>query len=669
MRSLLPPRRLQTIASPQRHPTVTIREDSETTSETLAAGNQSEFHFLYVPFTAQNLVGGHIVGADGSKRKAAGNFTVARTGTGTYEITIPGKSGANGTLLLQVADGESGTSVPLASRAFLSYEFSNGKFVVQSRKTTTETTADLADASFYVVWVDFQTPLSPPDGPRFRSLPPVVVSGEGVTARDSNLAANTDSPEVLVISIDSTNAGGFTDPITQQSASMATVGRFYDPRTLTPTSEPFVIFGVPSATLNRADVKYNPVSKQYVVVANARAYSATGHDVALVALIHPAGVGTSPVAKAFVHDPETDQSYDDVAVAVNTQNGQFLLVAERKFADEGEGTVGALYDASGTRLTTPFTRLDLLQTLGDEDDPDVVYLAGINAFLYLSNTDNSNGSTGTLANRVVGSIIDAAPDSQGKLVVRPEQPLGDGLPAGTPEGHPASLLNPFNGQLITAFDAGNGTALGNLSFYNIGAAPSYTFTEAQPEVPYLQGTGGNPLKHQHPQLAVDPDSGVIVLGFNATGSEVGLPESYAFLVLGPDGKPLPSQLGAPYLLADSPGGLGTTVNFHNLKYSPGSDSFVVAYTSNAGVTYLAALQITSSHLAPTTPPSLGISRSGVSVVLTWPTSAAEYLLQSSASLTPSGWEPSGLTPTVEGDSNKVTVSPTAPTRFYRLAKP
>ena len=669
MRSLLPPRRLQTIASPQRHPTVTIREDSETTSETLAAGNQSEFHFLYVPFTAQNLVGGHIVGADGSKRKAAGNFTVARTGTGTYEITIPGKSGANGTLLLQVADGESGTSVPLASRAFLSYEFSNGKFVVQSRKTTTETTADLADASFYVVWVDFQTPLSPPDGPRFRSLPPVVVSGEGVTARDSNLAANTDSPEVLVISIDSTNAGGFTDPITQQSASMATVGRFYDPRTLTPTSEPFVIFGVPSATLNRADVKYNPVSKQYVVVANARAYNAIGHDVALVALVHPAGVGTSPVAKAFVHDPETDQSYDDVAVAVNTQNGQFLLVAERKFADEGEGTVGALYDASGTRLTTPFTRLDLLQTLGDEDDPDVVYLAGINAFLYLSNTDNSNGSTGTLANRVVGSIIDAAPDSQGKLVVRPEQPLGDGLPAGTPEGHPASLLNPFNGQLITAFDAGNGTALGNLSFYNIGAAPSYTFTEAQPEVPYLQGTGGNPLKHQHPQLAVDPDSGVIVLGFNATGSEVGLPESYAFLVLGPDGKPLPSQLGAPYLLADSPGGLGTTVNFHNLKYSPGPDSFVVAYTSNAGVTYLAALQITSSHLAPTTPPSLGISRSGVSVVLTWPTSAAEYLLQSSASLTPSGWEPSGLTPTVEGDSNKVTVSPTAPTRFYRLAKP
>lgn len=649
--------------------TVTVREDSETTPETLAAGSQSEFHFLYVPFNAQNLVGGHIVGADGSKRKAVGNFTVARTGTGTYEITIPGKTGANGTLLLQVADIETGTAVPLASRAFLSYEFSNGKFLVQSRKTTSETTADLADASFYVVWVDFQTPLSPPDGPRLRSLPPVVVSAEGVTARDSNLAANTDSPEVLVISVDSTNAGGYTDPITQQTANMAMVGRFYDPRTLAPTSEPFVIFGAPSGNLNRADVKYNPVSKQYVVVATARAYSALGTDVALVALVNPAGVGTTPVAKAFVHDPDSDQSYDDVAVAVSSKSGNFLLVAERKFADEGEGTVGAMYDRSGNRLTPPFTRLDLLQTIGDEDDPDIVYLEGLDAFLYLTNTDNSNGSTGTLANRVAGSIINAAPDGQGNLVVRPEQPLADGLPAGTPEAHPASLLNPFNGQLITAFDAGNGTAQGDLSFVNIGAAPSYTFTQAQPEIPYLQGTGGNPLKHQHPQLAADPDSGVIVVGFNATGSEVGLPEAYAFRVLGPDGRPLPSQLGAPYLLADSPGGLGTSVNFHNLKYSPGSDSFVVAYTSTPGVTYLTSLQVTSSHLAPSTPPSLGVSRSGAGIVLTWPTSAAGYQLQSSTSVAPSAWQPAGLTPTVEGDSNKVTVSPAVPTLFYRLAKP
>ena len=156
-----------------------LREDSALDAETLAAADQSEFQFVYVPFDAQNLVGGHIVGTDGSKRKAVGDFTVVRTGTGVYELVVPGTTGANGTLLLQVADLEPETFVPLASRAFLSYAFVNGKFVIQSRKTTTDTEADLADASFYVAWVDFETPLAPPDGPRLRSLAAVVVSGEG----------------------------------------------------------------------------------------------------------------------------------------------------------------------------------------------------------------------------------------------------------------------------------------------------------------------------------------------------------------------------------------------------------------------------------------------------------------------------------------------------------
>ncbi|HOW66153.1 MAG TPA: hypothetical protein P5186_23820 [Candidatus Paceibacterota bacterium] len=597
---------------------VTIREDEAADAETLAAPDQSEFQFLYVPFSAQRLIGGHVVGVDGSKRKASGDFTIVRTGTGTYELTVPGKTGADGTLLLQVADFEAGTSVPLASRAFLSYEYKNGKFMVQSRKTTSDTMADLADANFYFAWVDFQNPLAPPEGPRLRSLAAVAVSGEGMVAKDSSVAPNTDASEVLVTFVDSVNVGGYLDPITQQPATMAMMGRFYDAATLVPTSEPFIIFGHPVGTLNRCDAKYNPVSKQYVVVANARAYGTLGNDVPLVALVNPASIAgaNSPVAKAWVHDPDSDQSYDDVAVAVSSKNGNFLLVAERKAADEGESTVGALYDKAGTRLTPLFTRLDLLQSVGDEDDPDVIYHAGMDGFLYYSNTDNSNGSTGTLGNRVVGSIVDAAPDGQGKLVVRAEQVLSDGLPAGTPEGHPAAIMNPFNGQLIVAYDAGNGTAHGDLSYFNLGAAPNYVFTSAREEVPYLDGTTGNPFNHQHPQLAADPDSGVIVVGYNATGSTVGLPEAYVFRLLGPDGLPLPSQLGAPYFLADSPGGLGTSVNFHNIKYSPVSKSFLAAFTSNPGVTYLAALAVTSSHLTPVAP-VVSITAQGGNVIVTF----------------------------------------------------
>ena len=650
---------------------VTIREDEATDAETLASAGQSEFQFVYVPFNANRLVGGHIIGTDAAKRKAVGNFTVTRTGAGTYDVVIPGKTGSDGMLLLQAADQEPGTSTPLATRAFLSYEFVQDRFVVQARKTVTETQADLADTSFYLAWVDFTAPLEMPAGPRLRSRPPVMVSPQDVVFREAALAANTDEPEILVTSLDLVNAGGYVDPITQQVAATALVGRFYDARTLEATGEPFVIVGNPLGNISRSDVKYNPVSKQYVAVCNARAYNELVRDVVLIALINPASVagGNSPVAKAFAHDLTTDQSYDDVAVAVSPRNGNFLLVAERKFQDEGEGTIGALYSSTGTLLTPPMTRVDPLQTVGDEDDPDAIYHPGVQGFLYLSNTDNSNGSTGTLSNRVVASVVDDAPNAEGQLVVRLEQPVADGLPAGTPEGHPASLVNPFNGQLITAFDAGNGTANGTLSYTTIGAAPAYPFSPAQAEVPYLTGSAGTPFKHQHPQLAADPMQGVIVVGFNATGSDLGLPEAYVFRVLGPDGLPLDGQVGAASFLAESPGGLGTSANYHNVVFSPTAGQFVAAFNSSPGVTYLSALEVTSSHLAAPEPPTLTIARgTGDQLIVSWPTAAEGFVLQETTSIG-SAWANSALTPTVDGDWKRVTLPASAAARLFRLIKP
>ena len=81
-------------------------------------------------------------------------------------------------------------------------------------------------------------------------------------------------------------------------------------------------------------------------------------DTVLVALINPASVAgeNSPVAEVWAHDPGSDQSYDDVSLAVSTANGNFMLLAERKFAGEGEGTVAALYSAEGDLLTPAFTR-------------------------------------------------------------------------------------------------------------------------------------------------------------------------------------------------------------------------------------------------------------------------------------------------------------------------
>lgn len=353
---------------------VTIREDAETSADVLAAGGQSEFQFVYVPFNAERLIGGHIVGSTGERRKAAGEFTLTRTGTGTYDLTLPGKTGADGALLLQVADLEAGTSVPLASRAFLSYEYTGGRFVIQSRKTTSDTTAELADASFYVVWVDFTNPLSPPAGPRLRSLAPVTVNAEGATLSEAMVAAHATEPEVLVVSIDTANTIGFTDPISQQAAAAAVVGRFYDPRTLTPTSEPFGILGNPVGAFTKLDVKFNPVSRQYVVTSNARGSSPTGNHVPHLALVNPLSTAGAnpPLVKAFAYQPNTEINFDDLALAVSSRNGNILLAAEYSFAGEGEGTVGVLFDKDGTLLTPEFTRFDRLQSIGDEDDPDVL---------------------------------------------------------------------------------------------------------------------------------------------------------------------------------------------------------------------------------------------------------------------------------------------------------
>ncbi|MCX8107243.1 MAG: hypothetical protein N3G20_00400 [Verrucomicrobiae bacterium] len=508
--------------------------------------------------------------------------------------------------------------------------------MVQSRKTTSETVADLCDSSFYVVWVDFREPLAPPDGPRMRSRGPVAVSPDGTVPKESAIAVNPNSREALIVFIDSVNYGGYLDLLTGSTATYAVMGRFHDPATLQPISEPFIIMGNPWGTLSRCEAKYNPVSKQYVVVTTARTYGTYGTDVPMIALVNSLAVGgaESPLGKVWVHHPDSEESYDDVAVATTAKNGNFLLVAERKAAGEGESTGGCLYDKSGARLTPLLTRLDLLQSVGDEDDPDVIYHDRLDVFVCISKTDNSNGSTGVLSNRIVGSVVDPVPGPQGQLVVRVEQPLSDGLPVGRPEGHPSAIVNPFNGELVIAYDAGNDTAEGDLSFWDVGGPPDYVFAPARAEVPYLSGAAGNPFNHRHPQLAVDPEHGVILVGFNTAGSAIGLPDAYAFRLFGPDGQLLPRQLGAPYFLADSPGGLGGSVNYHNVKYSASTGSFLAVYTSSVGVTYLASLAINSSHLPPATVPELAVTVQGDNVVVSWPATAAGFALQTTPTLSP-----------------------------------
>lgn len=646
--------------------TVTIREDSALTSDEVASAGQFQFEFLYVPYNALNLIGGRINGTTGGSLQSAGAFTMARTAAGTYELTIPGKAGTNGTLLLQVADFEAGASFPMASRAFLSYQYNSGtgKFVIQSRKATSATVSTLTDANFYFAWVDFQTPLAPPNGPRLRGRDAVVVADfNTINPKEGNLAINTDEPEVLVTTIDQNNVFGYVDPTTGNTAAQALLGYFYDPRTLALKRGPFFIMGNGSlngaGALTRHDVKYNPVSHQYNVVGNARAYDASAADLLMIARVNPdsaAGVN-EPLVNVFVYDGLTNGlSYDDVAIAVSSRNGNFIVVAEHKVAGEGEGAYAALFSSSGAVLTTTPTRLDLVPPVGasDEDDPDVVYLPQRDVFLYVSNTDN-NG----LVNKIVGSIMQTVPVGGNVVVSGEEQRLTVGT--GT-QGHQASIENPFNGELITAYDGEN-----NLSYNTIGAGPTYPFAAARPEVPYFTGASGNPYSQNHPQLAVDPGSGVFVVGHTANNSSVGYPNGYAFSLLDTNGAKLPSQFGIPYYLLDTLVGASTDTgpNFHNIKYDPFSDSFLAVVTSGSSgsrVVFLGAVSVTSSILPP---PRLTITRNGANVSIRWPASAVGFTLRSTPSLSAPSWMAVGGTPTQVGDQLEI-IEAISGTKFYRL---
>lgn len=151
---------------------VTVRADNnfDTSGATLSpiAGGDANFGFLYVDYNSPNLIGGRITGSTGSAvaGQTAGAYTLTRTAAGTYDLVVSGKTGSDGTLLLSTASGNSAVG-GLAGRQFLSYEYTDGKFVIQSRVSVgggpapTNGTFPLTDSDFYFAFVDFNNPMTP----------------------------------------------------------------------------------------------------------------------------------------------------------------------------------------------------------------------------------------------------------------------------------------------------------------------------------------------------------------------------------------------------------------------------------------------------------------------------------------------------------------------------
>ena len=66
---------------------------------------------------------------------------------------------------------------------------------------------------------------------------------------------------------------------------------------------------------------------------------------------------------------------------------------------------------------------------------------------------------------------------------------------------------------------------------------------------------------------------------------------------------------------------------------------------------------------------LAVSRSGKSVVLSWPAASTGYVLESTAKFPAQTWTAVTTPPTVVGDQNTLSVDASTGTQYYRLRKP
>jgi len=157
-----------------------------------------DFAFVYIPYQADRLIGGHVRGTDGAILQGKGNYAMKRLGLGRYELRIPQKAGRDGMLLLQATGRHriNGRESEAASRDFFSYEeTASGVFTIESRYHQDASTFPTEDSDFYFAWVDFNTPLAPPgslplpDPPTIQEQPQSVAIKEGEAISFSVIAS------------------------------------------------------------------------------------------------------------------------------------------------------------------------------------------------------------------------------------------------------------------------------------------------------------------------------------------------------------------------------------------------------------------------------------------------------------------------------------------------
>jgi hypothetical protein len=112
----------------------------------------SKFSFLYMPYNAENLVGGLYDGSADNDITGYGDFEFTKLAGGQYSLAIDGETPETGMLVLSVTDDAA------FANNVISYEASGSDFIIESRDLTSG--LPLGDIEFYWAFISFETPVA-----------------------------------------------------------------------------------------------------------------------------------------------------------------------------------------------------------------------------------------------------------------------------------------------------------------------------------------------------------------------------------------------------------------------------------------------------------------------------------------------------------------------------
>jgi hypothetical protein len=137
-----------------------------TDTVTTASGSDNAAHwsFLYLPYTTPGLVGGYFNGATGTNIQSVGDFTMTRTGTGQYQLTVPGESPTTGMLILNVANEITIGPTTAPDDNILTYGAGSGNtFTINSFDLANlgSASSNFEDTKFVWAFISFDDPIQP----------------------------------------------------------------------------------------------------------------------------------------------------------------------------------------------------------------------------------------------------------------------------------------------------------------------------------------------------------------------------------------------------------------------------------------------------------------------------------------------------------------------------